>query len=94
MYNTKCTMSNLRGSYTDEDWEKLLNEIKADKEKQSGFFDLDKNTICTDNQHNPPSHLLVPPGKGYKHVCPGCGQIKIIVDYVDYLYKKMKLVTK
>lgn len=77
-------MSNLKGSFTDEDWNNLLNEIKADQEKQSGFFDLDKNTICTNQQHDPPNHLLVPAGKGYKHICPGCGDIKIIKNEISY----------
>jgi predicted RNA-binding Zn-ribbon protein involved in translation (DUF1610 family) len=51
----------------------------ADK-NQSGFFDLEKEIqTCTDTQHNPPMHMVIPPGKGYKHVCPSCGTTQIII---------------
>ena len=48
-------------------------------DKQSGFFDLPKETQCTHPGHNPPSHLHIPPGKGYKHVCPECGKTTTII---------------
>jgi len=29
--------------------------------------------ICTNPGHNPPMFISIPPGKIYRHVCPGCG---------------------
>lgn len=50
-----------------------------DKQKdESGFFDLPGNK-CTHPGHEPPTHLHIPQGKGYKHVCPGCGNTKVLV---------------
>lgn len=42
-------------------------------DNKGGFFDLDKEERCMDLSHNPPTHLCIPAGKGYKHVCPSCG---------------------
>lgn len=52
-----------------------MNDIKAiyDFHKKCGFFDLPKQKICKHPQHNPPQHLYIPQGKGYRHVCPACG---------------------
>lgn len=47
-------------------------------EKQSGFFDL-KQENCTDPSHNPPTHLHIPTGKGYRHICPSCKNETIII---------------
>jgi hypothetical protein len=46
--------------------------------KKGGFFDLPKTDVCRDPSHNPPSHLYVPPGKGYNHICPSCGKASTI----------------
>ena len=46
---------------------------------KGGFYDLPKNESCTDVNHNPPSHLYIPPGKGYKHICPTCGKLTNLV---------------
>jgi len=55
---------------------KLSNE----DEDKSGFYDLPKSEKpCSHPSHNPPSHLFIPPGKGYRHVCPGCGKITNLV---------------
>lgn len=41
--------------------------------KQSGFEDApDTISPCRHPNHNPPSHLLIPPGKQYRHICPLC----------------------
>lgn len=40
---------------------------------KSGFFDLPVTRTCTHREHNPPTHMYIPPGQGYRHVCPGCG---------------------
>lgn len=45
---------------------------------KSGFFDLPKEEICTDPEHNPPAHLFIPKGKGYSHICPKCGKVTIL----------------
>lgn len=46
-------------------------------EFKSELIKLDKYNYlyhhCNDPQHNPPSHLFVPPGYVYKHSCPSCG---------------------
>lgn len=28
---------------------------------------------CLDPEHNPPTHLYIPPGKTHVHICPTCG---------------------
>ena len=30
--------------------------------------------ICTDPEHNPPSHIVLPNGV-YEHTCPRCGKV-------------------
>lgn len=46
-------------------------------QNQSGLVKLDKYSYlehcCHDPQHNPPSHLYIPPGHAYKHTCLTCG---------------------
>lgn len=44
-----------------------------EKEK-SHFEDIEVERICTDPEHEPPMHLLIPAGKKYVHVCPTCGR--------------------
>ena len=47
-----------------------------DKGKKSGFFDLPKvKKECQDPNHKPPTHLHIPEHKGYRHVCPSCGNV-------------------
>lgn len=48
-------------------------------DKKGGFFDLPKVNTCKDHSHNPPSHIYIPQGKGYKHVCPSCGAESTII---------------
>lgn len=52
---------------------------KIDTIKESGFFDLPVIKKCNHPEHNPPSHINIPYGKGYKHVCPSCKAVSIIV---------------
>ena len=48
--------------------------------QKSGFFDLENpKIICNDKNHNPPSNLHIPEGKGYRHVCPSCGKTVEII---------------
>lgn len=48
----------------------------------SGFFDLPRPAICNDPAHLAPSHLYIPPGRGYRHVCPACGAVQILAPQV------------
>ncbi len=47
-------------------------------DKESGFFDLPQAVKCKHPEHNPPSHIHIPQGKGYRHVCPACGDVAIL----------------
>ena len=48
------------------------------KNQKPGFFDLPKHQVCSHYAHNPPSHLYIPPGQGYRHICPGCGHVTVM----------------
>ena len=48
------------------------------KNEQSGFFDLPLQETCNHPEHEFPKFLYIPFGKGYIHICPGCGN-KIVV---------------
>ena len=51
-----------------------------ESKKESGFFDLPKDEkTCKHPEHNMPGHLCIPEGKGYKHVCPGCGNETTVI---------------
>jgi hypothetical protein len=45
----------------------------SSKEK-SHFEDIPKTERCNDINHKPPTHLHIPYGKKYIHVCPSCGK--------------------
>lgn len=38
----------------------------------------DIKTPCLHPDHNPPSHISLPPGE-YVHICPGCGEKRTFV---------------
>lgn len=75
-----CMMKNLiirNGRYIKEidmgpvkqtDLEKIMEKPK----KQSYFITLPKEDRCTDPSHNPPTHMVIPQGQIYVHVCPSC----------------------
>lgn len=51
--------------------------------KNSGFEDdfdhiYSGSPLCKHPNHQPPSHLVIPAGKKYRHVCPGCGREVVI----------------
>ena len=48
-----------------------------EKEK-SHFEDIEPYVMCTHPSHNPPTHLHIPQGKRYVHICPSCGNKQII----------------
>lgn len=44
------------------------------KKKRGGFEDIPKQEQCLHPGHRPPSHMVIPQGKQYRHICPGCGR--------------------
>lgn len=38
------------------------------------FEDIPLPERCTNAEHNPPSHVVIPPGKKMVHTCPACGK--------------------
>ena len=49
------------------------------KSQMSGFKPIPKlERPCSNPSHNPPSHLCIPQGQQYEHVCPSCGQSIIL----------------
>ena len=61
-----------------EDLFKNLGKITK-PEKQGGFFDLPQDKRCKDKSHEPPTHIHIPQGKGYRHVCPSCGKVTDLI---------------
>jgi hypothetical protein len=47
--------------------------------EKGGFFDLPNKKMCNHPEHNPPTHLHIPQGKGYKHLCPACKKSTIVI---------------
>lgn len=41
---------------------------------RSGFFEVPQVSRCTHPEHEFPTMLHIPPGKGYRHICPRCGK--------------------
>ncbi len=76
----KLIVSNqsLEGFNKERYLEDLKNKFIPVIEK-SGFFDLEKETNCNSTCHYPPTHIHIPKGKGYKHVCPSCKKETIII---------------
>lgn len=64
--------------YGDMLWQ-LSQELSETDQNKSGFFNLPEDKSCKDKQHNPPSHICIPKGKGYRHVCPSCGKETVII---------------
>ena len=58
----------------------ILKETEGFKlpyENQSRLEDEDtgwKKHFCNHPSHNPPTHIYIPPGKIFIHVCPACGE--------------------
>lgn len=46
--------------------------------RQSGFEDIPAVERCLDSSHEPPTHLHIPQGKRYRHVCPSCGYTVVL----------------
>lgn len=75
---------------TKQQRDEFLSKLTGDEQKRQpqkgGFFPLpdfpekimDGNS-CTDPEHNPPKYLHIPQGQGYKHICPKCGKVQIVI---------------
>lgn len=83
-------------NWTAEDWDRAMLEASMEQNKlpkKSGFFDdpnydRSKNqpqTTCRHPDHNPPTHLMIPTGKLYRHVCTGCKKEVILQPNTAYL---------
>lgn len=60
-------------------------EDRANPGEVSHYEDVTANEPCVGLNHNPPSHIYVPAGKVYVHVCPTCGfKVKIGSNSVSY----------
>lgn len=46
--------------------------ITQNTEEKSHFEDLEDSKKCNHPEHKPPTHLFIPQGKKYIHICPGC----------------------
>lgn len=51
----------------------------TDVAPQSGFFPLPTRHQCKHPEHEPPTHLVIPEGHGYRHVCPSCGMQRTLI---------------
>ena len=60
--------------------EKLNLKSKSPVEKRKSGFEDDPGAIepCLHPEHNPPTHLCIPAGKVYRHVCPACGAVQVL----------------
>jgi hypothetical protein len=59
-------------------FQEIIDNQKLENRKvdQSGFYDLPEDIKgCNDPHHNPPMHIYIPQGKGYRHICPSCGKV-------------------
>lgn len=55
------------------------SEDKTATKTKGGFFDLPIKQTCRHPSHNPPTHIHIPQGQGYKHICPQCGKETILI---------------
>lgn len=43
------------------------------QKKVGGFEPIPNNEVrCYHPNHDPPTHLVIPQGQQYRHICPGC----------------------
>lgn len=56
-----------------------INTASEPRYPRGGFEDDDDfPEPCSHPEHNPPSHLVIPRGKRYRHVCPSCGRQMVL----------------
>lgn len=65
-------METYHDNWVDEQEKKLFEE-------KGGFFDLPNILTCRHPEHNPPQHIHIPNGKGYRHICPGCRKVTDLI---------------
>lgn len=58
----------------------LMNKMAAHKwpEQRGGFEDIPQVERCNSPEHNPPSHICIPYGKQYRHICPDCKKEQVV----------------
>lgn len=49
-----------------------------DRERKSGFEDDPAPRRCMHREHEPPRHMVIPQGKIYRHICPGCASETVL----------------
>jgi hypothetical protein len=47
---------------------------------ESGFIKRAEHQMCRSLSHNPPTHMVIPYGYDYKHVCPQCGHVSYVLN--------------
>ena len=52
--------------------------VVCHEQRKSGFEDIPVQERCMHPQHDPPMHMVIPQGKRYRHICPGCGRELLI----------------
>lgn len=64
----------------------MLNKtFKFITEDDVGFIPLQPWQVpCTDSNHNPPTHIYIPPDTLFRHKCPSCGMIQEIFGSATY----------
>lgn len=45
---------------------------------RSGFIQRVEPDFCPSASHAPPTHMLIPYGYDYRHVCPHCGHVTMV----------------
>lgn len=58
----------------------MRKQLNPQYKKRSGLEDdpFYINQKCNSPSHNPPTHISIPQGKIYRHVCPKCGEEVIL----------------
>lgn len=55
------------------EWPKIIPSVVYPEPKKNGYFEpIPKIDICRDPEHNPPTHIYIPPDQQYVHICPSC----------------------
>lgn len=57
----------------------MIDKPWKTSDNKGGFFDLPKQEVCKHPEHEPPRHMVIPHGKGYRHICPGCGKETVMI---------------
>lgn len=57
--------------------------LYEDKDKSSIW--ISKVRECRSPEHDPPGHLVIPQGQQYRHVCPHCGEVRIIRNSIIFM---------